>query len=220
MKKLYFLNEDEKHRILNLHESATKKQYLTEAINRNDLVNQISKICTDKTYGEGNFTEDQVTKNAELMKRNFPLDGMYKSNASLQIIADNIESLKHIDNYCKIVKKYKEIGGKTIDNSLLKWINNYVYDDNAWTVYIKTPFDNLIKNSTTTSKTKEQSDVEYSKMADTAMAKGKQGQVVSGIGKVLPSVKPEIESLLSQAGIQSKELDQATINKLYDYLKS
>jgi hypothetical protein len=31
MKKLYFLDEEEKNRILNLHESATKKQYLSEA---------------------------------------------------------------------------------------------------------------------------------------------------------------------------------------------
>jgi hypothetical protein len=30
MKKLYFLNEEEKNRILNLHESATKRQYLGE----------------------------------------------------------------------------------------------------------------------------------------------------------------------------------------------
>jgi hypothetical protein len=31
MKKLYFLDEEEKNRVLNLHESATKKQYLSEA---------------------------------------------------------------------------------------------------------------------------------------------------------------------------------------------
>jgi len=30
MKKLYFLNEEEKNRILNLHESAAKRQYLSE----------------------------------------------------------------------------------------------------------------------------------------------------------------------------------------------
>ena len=30
MKKLYFLNEEEKQRILNIHESATKNQYLSE----------------------------------------------------------------------------------------------------------------------------------------------------------------------------------------------
>ena len=33
MKKLYFLNEEEKNRILNLHESATKRQYLGEQKN-------------------------------------------------------------------------------------------------------------------------------------------------------------------------------------------
>jgi hypothetical protein len=33
MKKLYFLNEEEKNRILNLHESATKRQYLGEQDN-------------------------------------------------------------------------------------------------------------------------------------------------------------------------------------------
>jgi hypothetical protein len=33
MKKLYFLNEEEKNRILNLHESATKRQYLGEQQN-------------------------------------------------------------------------------------------------------------------------------------------------------------------------------------------
>ena len=33
MKKLYFLNEDEKNRILTLHESATKRQYLSELDN-------------------------------------------------------------------------------------------------------------------------------------------------------------------------------------------
>jgi hypothetical protein len=31
MKKLYFLDEEEKNRILNIHEGATKRQYLNEA---------------------------------------------------------------------------------------------------------------------------------------------------------------------------------------------
>ena len=31
MKKLYFLDEEEKQRILNIHESATKRHYLSEA---------------------------------------------------------------------------------------------------------------------------------------------------------------------------------------------
>ena len=32
MKKLYFLDEEEKQRILNIHESATKRHYLTELL--------------------------------------------------------------------------------------------------------------------------------------------------------------------------------------------
>jgi hypothetical protein len=40
MKKLYFLNEDEKERILKLHESATKKQYLFE-----DMDSEVCEGC-------------------------------------------------------------------------------------------------------------------------------------------------------------------------------
>jgi hypothetical protein len=226
MKKLYFLNEDEKHRILNLHEGATKKQYLTEAINRNELPDKISKICTDKPYGVGNFTEGQVTKNAELMKRNLPLSGGYKSDEGLKVISDNIKSLGHIDNYCRVMKKYKEIGGKTVSGSLLKWINAYVYNDSAWELYIKQAFEALITKSETeknkmtdSEKKKEESDQYYAGLADKAMGKtSASGGEIPKMGRVLPSVEPQIQTLLAQAGIQGKELDQTTINKLYDKL--
>ena len=42
MKKLYFLNEEEKNRILNLHESATKRQYLGEE--QTDRQTNINKV--------------------------------------------------------------------------------------------------------------------------------------------------------------------------------
>jgi hypothetical protein len=41
MKKLYFLNEEEKNRILNLHESATKRQYLNE---QNDIEQKMKEL--------------------------------------------------------------------------------------------------------------------------------------------------------------------------------
>ena len=44
MKKLYFLDEEEKNRILNLHEGATKNQYLKES---NSL---IGLLLTDIFY--------------------------------------------------------------------------------------------------------------------------------------------------------------------------
>jgi hypothetical protein len=42
MKKLYFLNEEEKNRILNLHESAAKRQYLGEQ--QTDRQTNINKV--------------------------------------------------------------------------------------------------------------------------------------------------------------------------------
>jgi hypothetical protein len=42
MKKLYFLNEEEKNRILNLHENATKRQYLGEQqTERQRMINKV-----------------------------------------------------------------------------------------------------------------------------------------------------------------------------------
>lgn len=47
MKKLYFLDEEEKNRILNIHESATKKQYLSE-----DKVGDYWKTLDPTTSGK------------------------------------------------------------------------------------------------------------------------------------------------------------------------
>lgn len=51
MKKLYFLDEAEKKRILNLHESATKKQYLKE----------------DNSFVEPEMTENELDEDAGLI---------------------------------------------------------------------------------------------------------------------------------------------------------
>ena len=48
MKKLYFLNEEEKNRILNLHENATKRQYLGEQVTNQKNLPTITD--NDKTY--------------------------------------------------------------------------------------------------------------------------------------------------------------------------
>jgi len=41
MKKLYFLNEEESNRILNLHKNATKKQYLSEQVSNDQELDEI-----------------------------------------------------------------------------------------------------------------------------------------------------------------------------------
>lgn len=50
MKKLYFLNEEEKNRILNLHESSTKRQYLSEQGNSKEFT-PAATACI-KQFGE------------------------------------------------------------------------------------------------------------------------------------------------------------------------
>ena len=57
MKKLYFLDEEEKQRILNIHESATKRQYLPEQnFDFNDplKIKQTNKQNQIVAQGEGN----------------------------------------------------------------------------------------------------------------------------------------------------------------------
>jgi hypothetical protein len=48
MKQLYFLDEEEKNRILNLHESATKRQYLSEQVTNQTNLPTITD--NDRTY--------------------------------------------------------------------------------------------------------------------------------------------------------------------------
>jgi len=48
MKQLYFLNEEEKNRILNLHESATKRHYLSEQVTNQTNLPTITD--NDNTY--------------------------------------------------------------------------------------------------------------------------------------------------------------------------
>jgi len=49
MKKLYFLDEEEKNRILNIHEDATKRQYLNEDT-LSDFEAKLPKETKDKFY--------------------------------------------------------------------------------------------------------------------------------------------------------------------------
>lgn len=58
-KKLYFLNEDEKNRILNLHESATKKQYL---LGEAKLTNNTYGISDDAVLKILQFSDDNKKK--------------------------------------------------------------------------------------------------------------------------------------------------------------
>jgi hypothetical protein len=79
MKKLYFLDEEEKQRILNIHESATKRQYLSEQIPfgpqippnpyqialdkmKSDDKVAADKAAADKAAADKKTTEDKAKK--------------------------------------------------------------------------------------------------------------------------------------------------------------
>jgi peptidoglycan hydrolase-like protein with peptidoglycan-binding domain len=76
MKKLYFLNEEESKRILNLHKDATKRQYLSEqqdvylsgseGVIKGPLVTQIQQILKQKGINLGKTGVDGVMGNITL----------------------------------------------------------------------------------------------------------------------------------------------------------
>lgn len=166
MKKLYFLNESEKERILHLHENRTKNQYLlleekyltdkqrvnlgilSEAVDRSSLTKTVSDICSQETYGSGSFTEKDVNTFATFLKDKLA-SNTYKSNEQWKTIAETIKNMKTISNYCKVVVKYKEIGGRMFNNKLIDYMSRMIYSDNAWELYIKVPFEEIIKNAQT-----------------------------------------------------------------------
>ena len=64
MKKLYFLNEEESDRILNLHKDATKKQYINETISKTQAEIDAENVASNKVptanidYLSGNKTNN------------------------------------------------------------------------------------------------------------------------------------------------------------------
>ena len=96
MKKLYFLNEEEKNRILNLHESATKRQYLSEQPTKKDFINYM--LNEQRGDGNNNLQESSLTPDAGTIKLNVdepggPFDIGLKGNELLVKLKDGWESV-------------------------------------------------------------------------------------------------------------------------------
>jgi len=122
MKKLYFLDEEEKNRVLSLHESATKKQYLGE--NRvDDYWNTLDKTTRDKfasinggASGPGT-DEDMILKgvnsltNADFVKLQnlFKTVGMAGYNSFESMVNGEFDK-DNWDYVSQIINKLKSIG--------------------------------------------------------------------------------------------------------------
>ena len=76
MKNLFEINNEEKMRILNLHESATKKHYLTEDVESETSFNLLPPSKEDINYGWDIVTKLKGKKNLKFWaeQKKFPKD--------------------------------------------------------------------------------------------------------------------------------------------------
>ena len=89
MKKLYFLDEEEKNRILNLHESATKRQYLSE---QTTTISSDAIQKTMKDLGVNQEVINQVNSISDLTSGGKTIDQTLQSLGISQDIANKIKS--------------------------------------------------------------------------------------------------------------------------------
>jgi hypothetical protein len=121
MKKLYFLNEEEKNRILNLHENATKRQYLSEQPTKKDFINYM--LNEQRGDGNNNLQESLLTPDAGTIKRarisekdwEFGLKG----NMLLAKFRDGWDNAMRLGTpqYWEIIGKYYNIKPDNVNSS-------------------------------------------------------------------------------------------------------
>jgi hypothetical protein len=127
MKKLYFLDEEEKNRILNLHESATKKQYLSEATEKGGAAYvdpatdtpeaKIARAFYQSAVGMGTNEKKMLTalqsikSAAQFWKVNGLVKNLSYNSGKLDIAGvindemggDNLEDVKKITEALKVI---------------------------------------------------------------------------------------------------------------------
>lgn len=155
-KKLYFLDEQEKNRILNLHENRTQNQYLlTEAINRDTFNNKIRNICKSNLYGQPTISSAEVEKISNALSNVYLKPGSgYMNNDSLDRMSQKLAETKNIVNFCLVLKKFEE----TTKRDLMGELSRFVYTNNTWDLSVRLPLDKLIKVS---EEIKQKSDAAY-----------------------------------------------------------
>jgi len=96
MKKLYFLNEEEKNRILNLHESATKRQYLMETP-LTDFYDKLPAETKKKFTAMNNTWQDGGTREGDMLNvlKTFTADDYNKYNQYLLLHKNSSDPLEY-----------------------------------------------------------------------------------------------------------------------------
>lgn len=129
MKNLFILSEEEKNRILNLHESATKRQYLSEQEIKQGPEGdpyQYKKVGNDYFYANKN--DDNWTKATKDVAINLPPNKLTNQKPEVYLLFDGT-NLNWVENG-KVIKRWSAISGRTKfntfgDKNLEKLVKKY-----------------------------------------------------------------------------------------------
>ena len=146
MKKLYYLDESEKDRILHLHESRTKDQYLLteqkDTPSRSEFNNLVRTNCSSKKFVEPSATLfNYFWKNFSRRNRM-----AYFDDPSLDVLKTELEKLT-FDKFCSLNKKYVDGGGYSANEptgDLIYGMSKFIYADSRWNPKVKEPLQKLM----------------------------------------------------------------------------
>ena len=140
-KKLYLINESEKERILNLHETRTKKQYLlTEGINRKDFNDGIRKICKGRT---SKYNPETMDGWVDYFVGTIGVTKIFSpyTNDDINTISNAMSGLGNIESFCGLAQNYSKKRGGNVD--LLEDLASKIKKDDAWKKAVQEPLTKL-----------------------------------------------------------------------------
>jgi len=162
MKKLYYLDESEKERILNLH-NKHKGNLLTEVEDRETWKKTITDKCDKYATTKPWMSTTDLKSIAASLKSNID-SGVatgYASGITEKNINTNLTKIKKTVDFCSLLRIYQE----RYSEDLLSVLNNEFYNDTNWRDNVKLPIldatedfnENIAKTTTTFEKNPAQS---------------------------------------------------------------
>lgn len=173
-KKLYFLDEEEKNRILNLHKSRTKKQYiLGEGSEEGEISTYTAqqKTSTPKSSTPSLETQFWNSKGGRVIKlRNKCTDTKFNSNDPVFKELYNwmidkggsslgwdwaplpgiLKKIKTIKQYCEISNSLRKGDDRYMSQynySLGDWLWTKIKSEKSWTKYFEKPLVSVLKDA-------------------------------------------------------------------------
>jgi hypothetical protein len=176
-KKLYFLNEEEKNRILNLHESRTKKQYLINEIspviglvqsyftepkdiegklffNRQERAKKLDEVCTKKNLGAQENEKSKVFI-TWFNNQNSQNKSAYEKNNAWEKLPNILSKFNTTDEFCRLHSDIRDNQLVTTDakkrlgktTGIAGWLYQNISYQDSWIRYFEEPLKNVLKSA-------------------------------------------------------------------------